>query len=48
MTTTAIVYWYKFSHEGIRIEQTSDEISVAAHFLKLLRQEEINDLHKRH
>ena len=47
VTTTAIVYWYKFSHEGIRIEQTSDEVSVAAHFLKLLRQEEINDLHKR-
>ena len=46
VTTTAIVYWYKFSHEGIRIEQTSNEISVAAHFLKLLRQEEINDLHK--
>ena len=47
VTTTAIVYWYKFSHEGIRIEQTSNEISVAAHFLKLLRQEEINDLHKK-
>ena len=47
VTTTAIVYWYKFSHEGIRIEQTSDEVSVAAHFLKLLRQEEIDDLHKR-
>ena len=47
VTTTAIVYWYKFSHEGIRIEQTSDEVSIAAHFLKLLRQEEINDLHKR-
>ena len=47
VTTTAIVYWYKFSHEGIRIEQTSDEVSVAAHFLKLLRQEEINDLHKK-
>ena len=47
VTTTAIVYWYKFSHEGVRIEQTSHEVSVAAHFLKLLRQEEINDLHKR-
>jgi len=47
VTTTAIVYWYKFSHEGIRIKQTSNEISVAAHFLKLLRQEEINELHKK-
>ena len=47
VTTTAIVYWYKYSHEGVRIEQTSNEVSVAAHFLKLLRQEEITDLHKK-
>ena len=47
VTTTAIVYWYKYSHEGVRIEQISNEVSVAAHFLKLLRQEEITDLHKK-
>ena len=47
VTTTAIVYWYKYTHEGVRIEQTSNELSVAAHFLKLLRQQEINDLHKK-
>jgi len=47
VTTTAIVYWYMYSHEGIKIEQNSNEISIAAHFLKLLRQEEINDLHKK-
>ena len=47
VTTTAIVYWYKYSHEGVRIEQISNEVSVAAHFLKLLRQEEISDLHKK-
>ena len=47
VTTTAIVYWYKYSHAGVRIEQTSNEVSVAAHFLKLLRQEEITDLHKK-
>ena len=43
-----VTYWYKYSHEGVRIEQISNEVSVAAHFLKLLRQEEISDLHKRH
>ena len=47
VTTTAIVYWYKYSHEGVRIKQISNEVSVAAHFLKLLRQEEISDLHKK-
>jgi 2-methylcitrate synthase len=47
VTTTAIVYWYKYSHEGVRVEQISNEVSVAAHFLKLLRQEEISDLHKK-
>ena len=47
VTTTAIVYWYKYSHDGMRIEQISNEVSVAAHFLKLLRQEEISDLHKK-
>ncbi len=31
-----VVYWYRFSHEGIRIETSSDEASVGAHFLRLL------------
>ena len=47
VTTTAIVYWYKYSHEGVRIDQETGEKSVAAHFLKLLRQEDIQDLHKK-
>lgn len=33
----AILYWYHFSHSGIRIQtQTSQEDSVATNFLKLL------------
>jgi len=31
-----VVYWYRFSHEGIRIDTDSDEASVGAHFLRLL------------
>ncbi len=31
-----VVYWYRFSHEGIRIETSSDEASIGAHFLRLL------------
>ena len=45
VTTTAIVYWYNFSKTGKRIEQVSNEKSLAAHFLSLLRQEDIPELH---
>jgi len=31
-----VVYWYRYSHEGIRIETDSDEDSIGAHFLRLL------------
>jgi len=31
-----VVYWYRYSHEGIRIETASEEASVGAHFLRLL------------
>lgn len=31
-----VVYWYRYSHEGIRIETSSEEASVGAHFLRLL------------
>ena len=47
VTTTAIVYWYNFSHHGVRINQDSNERSVAGHFLKLLRQEDIPELDKK-
>lgn len=31
-----VVYWYRYSHEGVRIETDSDEASTGAHFLRLL------------
>lgn len=31
-----VVYWYRYSHEGTRIETASDEATVGAHFLRLL------------
>jgi 2-methylcitrate synthase len=31
-----VVYWYRYSHEGVRIETYTDEDSIGAHFLHLL------------
>ncbi|MGM0521066.1 MAG: bifunctional 2-methylcitrate synthase/citrate synthase [Pseudomonadota bacterium] len=40
-----ICYWYRFSHEGVRIETETDDDSVGAHFLHLLRGEAPSKLH---
>ena len=40
-----ICYWYRFSHNGIRIETTSDEDSIGAHFLHLLHGSTPTELH---
>ncbi|MGS2744036.1 bifunctional 2-methylcitrate synthase/citrate synthase [Halomonas sp. LS-001] len=40
-----ICYWYRFSHEGVRIETETDDDSVGAHFLHLLRGETPSKLH---
>ncbi len=39
-----VVYWYRYSHEGIRIETSSDEDSIGAHFLRLLHGASPSDL----
>lgn len=39
-----VVYWYRFSHEGVRIETSSDEDAIGAHFLRLLHGESPGDL----
>lgn len=31
-----ICYWYKFSHEGVRIDTALDDESIGAHFLHML------------
>ncbi|MBB1267889.1 2-methylcitrate synthase [Shewanella sp. SR44-3] len=40
-------YWYRFSHEGVDIECTTDEASIGGHFLKLLNGKTPSDQHRR-
>jgi 2-methylcitrate synthase len=42
-----ICYWYRFSHDGVRIETETDDESVGGHFLHLLRGEPASELHAR-
>lgn len=41
-----INYWYRFSHDGVRIDTATDERSLAAHFLRTLSGESPNELHQ--
>lgn len=38
-------YWYRYSHEGVRINCTSDEDTLGGHFLALLHGKKPSDLH---
>ncbi|TRW49824.1 2-methylcitrate synthase [Aliidiomarina halalkaliphila] len=40
-----LLYWYRFSHDGVRIETETDDESVGAHFLHLLHDKKPSDLH---
>ena len=40
-----ICYWYKFSHEGVRINTASDIDGVGAHFLEMLHGKTPSELH---
>ena len=42
-----LIYWYKFSHEGIRIALDSDEECIGGHFLALLHQKAPSELERR-
>jgi len=42
-----INYWYRYSHDGIRIETETDDDSVGGHFLHLLRDTVPSELHAR-
>lgn len=42
-----ITYWYRFAHEGVRIETDSDSDSIGGHFLELLHGKKPNALHER-
>ena len=41
-----ICYWYRYSHDGVRIEENTDDDSIGAQFLHLLRGEKQNALHE--
>ena len=40
-----ICYWYRFSHDGVRIETETDDDSIGSHFLHLLNGEKPKALH---
>jgi len=40
-----ICYWYRFSHEAVRIDTESDDRSTGAHFLHLLQDQKPSELH---
>lgn len=42
-----ILYWYRFSHDGVEIDCNSDEDSLGGHFLKLLTDKTPSDLHRK-
>ncbi len=42
-----ICYWYRFSHDGVRVETATDDDSIGAHFLHLLHGKKPNALHER-
>lgn len=47
-TLPAIInYWYRFSHDGVRIETETNEDSLAGHFLHLLHGKSPSALHQR-
>ena len=41
-----ICYWYRYSHDGVRIEENTDDDSIGAQFLHSLRGEKPNELHE--
>ena len=38
-------YWYRFSHDGVRIDCVTDEDSLGGHFLRLLHGKKPSELH---
>ncbi len=42
-----INYWYRYSHDGVRIETQTDEDSLAGHFLHMLHGKAPSALHQR-
>ncbi|MEO0344776.1 MAG: 2-methylcitrate synthase [Pseudomonadota bacterium] len=41
-----ITYWYRFSHDGVRIDTDTDDANIASQFLTLLHDKPASDLHR--
>lgn len=41
-----ICYWYRFSHDGVRVDVETDDDSIGAHFLHVLHGKKPNELHE--
>ena len=42
-----ICYWYRYSHDGVRIDTETDADSIGGHFLRMLHDDEVDPLHER-
>lgn len=42
-----LVYWYRYSHDGVEIDFDSDEASIAGYFLDKMHDARPSDLHRR-
>lgn len=42
-----VTYWYRYSHDGVRIETETDDDSIGGHFLHMLTGKKPNELHAR-
>ncbi|WP_263079112.1 2-methylcitrate synthase [Endozoicomonas sp. Mp262] len=42
-----LLYWYRYSHDVVRIETETDDLSVAGHFLHMLHGKPPSDEHRR-
>jgi 2-methylcitrate synthase len=40
-------YWYRFSHDGVRLDCVTDEESIGGHFLQLLLDKKPSELHRK-
>ncbi len=41
-----ICYWYRFSHDGVRVDVETDDDSIGAHFLHMLHGQKPSELHE--
>ena len=47
MMPSMLLYWYRYSHDDVRIETETDDYSIGAHFLHLLHGEEPDEISAR-